>query len=125
MKLTKRRLRKIIQESFRSLRTILRESTEISEIFHSTLESFIYNYLTFFVERDFKHTLHFYQSVHKFTEKYADGFFNYLKDSPVFEDVIDMMKISGISTYKDQMIWIKQYFVENWESIMAKIGGMR
>ena len=125
MKLTKKRLRKIIQESFRSLRTILRESTEISEIFHSTLESFIYNYLTFFVERDFKHTLHFYQSVHKFTEKYTNGFFEYFESSPVFEDVTNMMEKLGIDTYQDQMIWIKQYFVENWESIMAKHGGMR
>lgn len=125
MKLTKLQLRKIIQESFRPIRSILVESIEVPAVFHSMLEDFIYNYLTFFVEPNFKHTLQFYQSVHEYTEKYADGFFNYLKDSPAFEDAISMMKISGINTYKDQIIWIKQYFVENWESIMAKLGGMR
>jgi len=125
MKLTRKQLRKIIlSESFRSFPPP-KEPTEIPVELRYVLEDFTYNYLTFFVEPKFKHMVHFYQSVHENTINYANNFSKYLEDSAVFEDAIDMMNEVGISTYQDQMNWIKQYFIENWELIMAKFGGQR
>ena len=122
MKITRKQLRQlIVLEAFKPLSPPPKEPTEIPVELRYVLEDFIYNYLIFIVKPRFKSMIHFYQSIHESTIKYAQNFLRYLEDSPVFGDAIYMMEDLNIRTYQDQAYWIEQYFIENWESIMQKL----